>query len=573
LIQKLSALQACLRTRPALAAMLIGLAALCVYLRTLAPGIVFGDSPELTTAAYHLGVAHPTGYPLYMLLGYGFTHFLPLGSAAYRMNLLSALAAAAAVALLYLLALRVTRSRLASAATALLMAFSVTFWSRAVIAEAYALHLAFVVAVLLCVVVWDARGDRRWLLAAALLWGLSFTHHMQTALLAPALLYFVLTSRRRGQFLRELRWTIPLFLAPLLLYLYLPLSALRNPPWTFAYTGSWDGFRDHVTARMYRDMMGVPSWGVFRQHLVDYGGWPSHDDTGGHHDSPAYLLSQFSVSLLWLAPWGLWDLFRRRRRLFGLTLLVYLAVVGWALNYNIPNIEVYYLPSHMIVALWIGCGLRQLVFLPARLWRRLRLPRPSRRRLGAGFGAAMLALPLLLLAANREADDMSRDRSAEWLGRALLDALKPNALLLDQGDNWLFPALYPHYVENRRPDVTIVPAYLFVEGTNIQLITRLASRGLVVRVPAAYPPHPVPALRRRFLAQFIADNRRSRPVYIAGPKAELIASLPEMREAVPALRRLGGKEPVFEVMDRDAPGAAPVGGAVSGRMLPDRFRY
>src|SRR5688572_1692281 len=95
-----------LRSRGAwtfIGAALVALAALAVYLRTLAPSIVLGDSPELTAAAYLAGVPHPTGYPLYMILGHLFIRLCPLGSVAYRMNLLSALAAAAAVGLVYLL--------------------------------------------------------------------------------------------------------------------------------------------------------------------------------------------------------------------------------------------------------------------------------------------------------------------------------------------------------------------------------------------------------------------------------------------------------------------------------------
>ena len=79
---------------------------------------------------------------------------------------------------------------------------------------------------LLAVVAWDRSGRRPYLAAAALLYGLSFTHHLMSVLLAPGLLLFALTSRHRGQFLRELRWTAPLFLLPLVRYLYLPLSAL-----------------------------------------------------------------------------------------------------------------------------------------------------------------------------------------------------------------------------------------------------------------------------------------------------------------------------------------------------------
>ena len=83
-------------------------AALWLYLTTLAPSVVtlFDDSLEFQLVTYQLGIAHPTGYPLYTLLGKLFT-FLPMGNVAYRVNLMSAVFGALTVALVYLLILQV----------------------------------------------------------------------------------------------------------------------------------------------------------------------------------------------------------------------------------------------------------------------------------------------------------------------------------------------------------------------------------------------------------------------------------------------------------------------------------
>lgn len=543
----IAAMRTKIRLNPAAVALLVGLATLCVYLRTLASTIVFGSGPELTTAAYVGGVSQATGYPLYTMLGYLWTHLLPFGSIAYRMNLLSAFAAAGTAAVLYLLALRVTRSRISSVVAALLFAFSLTFWSQAVVAEVYALHLLFVVATLLCVVTWDATGERRWLYAGAFVWGLSFTHHTTTLLLIPGLLYFVLTSRHRGQFRRELRWTAPLFLLPLLIYAYLPLASMRSTGWMFADVRSWSAFVSHVTGHYFRDQAGLRTWGQPWQHLVEYAGPVVDDDRPGHHDNPGYLLSQFSLGLLWLAPWGLYGLLRRRRRLFALTGLVYLACLAWALYANLPDVEAYYLPTHLIVALWIGCGLRQCSVCLARLWRRLAVPRTSQRRLVTAFGAATPGLPLLLVMGNWQINDMRSVRSAHALGNAELDALKPHAVLICQGERWVFPALYVHQGEQRRPDVAVVPEYVFANPAGIR---QLASLGLIVRKAETDGGTRSAADHRRLLAQFIADNLGTHPVYLAGPAMPVLARTPEMRAAVPALIPIAAAEPVFEVQNR-----------------------
>ena len=128
---------------------------LALYVRTAAPTVLPADGGEFQFVPYIAGIAHPTGYPLYTMLGWLWSHALPFGDVAYRMNLFSALWAAVAVALLYLTSLLFLRraspktpqgalhaSALAATAT---LAVSQTFWSQAVIAEVYSLNAFFVV--------------------------------------------------------------------------------------------------------------------------------------------------------------------------------------------------------------------------------------------------------------------------------------------------------------------------------------------------------------------------------------------------------------------------------------------
>src|ERR1700726_5206660 len=92
-----------------------------LYFLTAARDIVVGDCPELITAAVILGVAHPPGYPLFTMLGHFFSQ-LPLGPIPFRVNLLSAVCDALTVGIVFLTAFRLSRSRLASAIAALILA-------------------------------------------------------------------------------------------------------------------------------------------------------------------------------------------------------------------------------------------------------------------------------------------------------------------------------------------------------------------------------------------------------------------------------------------------------------------
>jgi hypothetical protein len=135
----LALLMAWSRRSPWLLPVASGLVSLWVYLGTLLPSVGEADTLEFQVVAAKLGVAHPTGYPLYVLLGKLFT-LLPVKNVAWRVNLASAIFAALAIVVLYDIVRRLTARPLLSLLTALAFAFSATFWSQALIAEVYTLH-------------------------------------------------------------------------------------------------------------------------------------------------------------------------------------------------------------------------------------------------------------------------------------------------------------------------------------------------------------------------------------------------------------------------------------------------
>src|SRR5207249_2455750 len=129
-----------------------------------------------------------------------------------------------------------------------------------------------------------------------------------------------------------------------------------------------------------------------------------------------------------------------------------------------------------------------------------------------------------LLSVNWSINDHHDDWSALYYARAALAGLKPNAVLLSGGDNYFFPLLYTRYVENERPDVTIVRYYDVMRPEQLHLTTRLAAQGLVVRVPPCeFTGHPgVPAdAHNCLLKRLVADNLGRRPVYVLAPPEAL----------------------------------------------------
>jgi thioredoxin-like negative regulator of GroEL len=189
------------------------------YWSTLAPSVTLEDSGGFLTAAHNLGVPHPPGYPVWTMLAWVWQSIIPLGSIAWRVNLLSAFLGALAVgfaALLISKSGRVMASRcsflqrieskhavpriiLASSVSAsLLLAFSPVMWSQSVITEVYAMNAFFLMATLVLLYRWSFETERRGrLYLAAFLWGVSLTNHQTLVLLTVAFPTFIWFADRK----------------------------------------------------------------------------------------------------------------------------------------------------------------------------------------------------------------------------------------------------------------------------------------------------------------------------------------------------------------------------------------
>lgn len=431
-----------------------------VYLATLAPSITWqhdgADGGDLIAAAYTLGIPHPTGYPLYVLLARGFT-FLPWGDIAYRVNLMSAFFAAATVPLVYLASLTLLRppspsvrwsdgmaAQVAATTTALAFAFSPVFWSQAVIAEVYTLN-AFFVALTIYLLARVGTGALP-LYPLAFFYGLSLGNHLSMLLLLPSALFLV----RWGEFRRWLKpktWAIALacFLLGLSVYLYLPLRAAQHPPinWGDPHTGA--SFAWLVSAQLYRRFVFALPWKYVPGRVS---AWLS------------LLVQQFGWWGLFLALLGLWFWWREDRTFCGFLAAFVVFSSIYAIGYNTTDSYVYLIPAFLATALWVGkgvhCALVALWEFPGR-----RVKPASLRLAFLLSGCAFLLLPFLSLAANYGALDLSSDRTASEYGATVLGALPANAIVIADTDPHTFALWYFRYAEGIRPDVVILNATLW----------------------------------------------------------------------------------------------------------------
>ncbi len=406
-----------------------------VYVVTLCPVIYVGDSGELVTAAAVLGVAHPPGYPLYVLLGRLFT-LLPFGETALRANLLSAMAGAAAAGTLSLLLLfpggdgrPVRNAGIAGAFTAVfLFSFSRTAWSQMVVAEVYGLNALMTALILLALF----RG-RRPMLTFFLL-GIGAANHQTVLLLLPGIVYYYVATGRMSWRLAA-RGAAAFAVASTL---YLFLLVRPDSPDLFAWRkpSDWTGLFAHITRAQYGSLSKLPrSLPLLASQLAF---------------ALRYALKEIPLAVP-LVPTALYLAWRRRGDATTKTLSIHFLFTSVGLllllNQGTDPLDaavatVYYIPAVLFAAL-----LMEPLFRAAAL--RLESIRPS-------LGYAVTALALIPLIMNYRVCDARTFRLGDQAGRAMLASVEPDGAILTEGDNATFVLYYLHLVEGVRPDVEIL---------------------------------------------------------------------------------------------------------------------
>ena len=355
----------------ALAAVIIFAAALAFYVRTLAPGLLLGDSGEYQVLAYTLGLAHPTGYSILIPLLKLVTLLVPVKDIAYRANLASAIFAALALALLYLLGKLLGGRRLPTLLGVAALGLYRLFWWQAVIAESYTAASALLALVLLLVVAWRKTRNAWLLFGAGLAGGLGLGIHTFVLLAAPAVLVYLACTARRFK-----DWGLAalgaLAGAALAVGSFFALNARSVPssfleqiaPQAAAWGMTAQEFSSPVNRLVYlmggkqfQDQMFVNSFDTMTRKADEY-------YRATQHDLPTLML--------WLAGLGLLLLFvnkrpgERRRWPEALLLLLSSAVMlAFIVNYDIGDIYTYYIISYIPLLAAAAAGAAGLLDLLA----------------------------------------------------------------------------------------------------------------------------------------------------------------------------------------------------------------
>jgi len=445
-----------------------------LYVLTLAPSVAFTDSGELAAACATLGIAHPTGYPLFVILGFLWAKIPLPFTIIFKLNLFAAFCTALASLLFFeltLFLLSVIQERqshspketkkkkskskseqtsvalereslvLIALSASLLFAFSRTIWAQATAIEVYSLHLVMLVL--------SIRLFLRFTLAKepqtrdALIWafvlGLGFTNHLTMILLAPAMLYFYFHrfGFTKDAFTRIAIMSVP-FALGLSLYLYLPIRSSMSPDFNWGEVHrSFDKFFYHVSGKQYQIHLFNGNWEPQAKML--------------------FSLLPFELAFVGivLSLYGAVRLFQVEKPIAWFVMLLVFGSALYAVNYNVHDVDSYFLLTFLGLILLAGTGVMFLV--------------QQRKELAT----ISLLLPLIAIAINFQHNNKRNETLVVDYTKTMVEPLEPNALVLSaQWDYFCSAFWYLQRFEGLRPDVVMIEKELLRRTWYVRAVQR-----------------------------------------------------------------------------------------------------
>ena len=510
-----------------LAAAIAGVAIFGLYLFTLSPSTAMWDTSEYIAAAYTLGLPHPPGNPLFVLLGRVFS-ILPIASnVAVRINILAAICSAVSASMWFLVTERVLVSwfperwqRVVGGAIAVLIGGTAfTVWNQSVVNEkVYTVSLMGIAIISWLMIRWSDDPDGwkadRILVLVAYLCGLGYANHMAGFLAAPAAVLAVLV-RRPTTFLRWKIWlaVVGALILGLTPFATQPIRAAYNPPinegeptacreglkFTCTFSkGTYDAFMYNFNRGQYGKPELSDRQAPFFEGQIGmwwtYFKWQWLRDA--HLDHPAWQ-AVFAAVFLVLGLFGGWVHFQRDRRsfwyfgslMFTMTLLLiyYLNFkygasqspeLGDTVQREVRDRDYFFLWSFSAWGVWAALGLVFMWESIASLfgtvdvrYNKNTVTVPERR--GLAFGGPVLALALVPLFTNWSTAPRRGQTYTRDFAHDLLNSVEPYGVLVTVGDNDTFPLWYAQEVEGIRKDVVVANTSLLnTDWYTRQLIRR-----------------------------------------------------------------------------------------------------
>lgn len=455
--------------------LLTGLIAFVFYILTIAPSVIEIDTGELAAVQCTLGIAHPTGYPIYTMLGYLFS-LLPLPfSKIFQMNLLAAIYCAAAVTIFSITVKLVldnlnsfqfnkikkekTKKKkqsdkskvvsihstfvlsdnvkiIAAVFSGLFLALSKTFWFQSTSVEVYSLHLLLITIVIFVLIKaflffdFEKSISKYWIVFAVTL-ALGFSNHMTTLLIIPgvAYLYFAKNGFNTKSIKQIIFMLLIFFPILILIYSYLPIRASQNPLMNWGNPTDWEHIIRHISGQQYQVWLFSSSEAAAKQFNYFIENLPK----------------EFSLTLI-IVIVGLIVSFIYARKFFIFNMIVFLSTVLYSINYDINDIDSYFLLAYISLAFFAVFGIVQVITFAVRNKMKIIIP------------ISILVLFLgLQFYSNYDQVNQKNNFIYEDYTKTLINSLPKNSIVFSyQWDYFISAAYYFQLVENFRKDVTVI---------------------------------------------------------------------------------------------------------------------
>ena len=442
-----------------------------IYLFTIAPSVVQIDSGELAAVQATLGIAHPTGYPLFTIIGYIFS-LIPLPfTQIFQLNLLATIYCSAAVGIFtytikfYLdnlslfigtqtskvekskikkkkkqkgekAVIQIELSEIVKIISAifggLVLAFSKTFWFQSTSVEVYSLHLLLITSIMLMLA--KAYADsfikanlKPWLFFAVVL-ALGFTNHMTTILILPGTAYFYFSRYKVNQAsLKRALIMIFVFLPVLILvYSYLPIRASQNPMINWGNPLDIERILRHISGKQYQVWLFSSLEAAKKQFVYFIEALPL----------------EFYLTLI-AAVIGLFFSYIKSKKLFLFLIITFLSTVLYSVNYDIHDIDAYFLLAFIMIAFFSALGAVKLLMMKG-----------VSQKVVIGILGVVLVVQFYF---NFNKVYQGNVYTFEDYTKELMSSVSKDAIIFSyQWDFFISQSYYYQFVENYRTDVKII---------------------------------------------------------------------------------------------------------------------
>jgi len=420
------------------------------------------DGGDLALCAYTLGIPHPTGYPIYCIAGWLFTHLLPFGEVAFRLNIFSAIFAALGAGFIALAlkhasdflfpnAERNIRHIWIPIIGGFSIAFSFSYWTQALIVEVYSMNAFFLAMVTWKITLMIAAENQherdRHFIHTALIAGLGFTNHL-------AAIYPLVAGLLTLAYLRYLpSWRtfskgLLYFILPLLLYLYLPIRSSMNPLMDWGNPETLDGVLWVLSGEQFYALVFSS---LFLQILFRI-------------FTQINMIKQFGIAGLIAAFIGMAYIMsiRGSRRLAFFIYLTLVLVLNFfhIANYLVIDPLSFMLPAFMMVSVFaaIGCGF--VLAYAHKIAKTAGMKSPKGRLAIRCAKAIVVLVPVLMFSLNYCKADISGESEGYDYAKRAFDNAIPGSVICETFYGRGLTLLYYHHVEGMGKEKNITPIYI-----------------------------------------------------------------------------------------------------------------